>query len=153
MKWSPITESSNQLVNYAVNTLSRTVLWQSLKLVHHIPGTNPSGVVCNKVGAKSTSIKTNVNSHGGTRNDSHRGRYVKLARTYIRFVLDWNRRTVMRIHNAEFGLTLWTMLSYTEHGNSPWWLPLLILNHSGQSLRGEVFRKQWYFHSSDRIFF
>lgn len=59
---------SNQLANHAVNTNR-----------YHEPGGGDlsscvtpgrerirQGLVCNNVGTKSTSIKTNVNSHGGT---------------------------------------------------------------------------------------
>lgn len=80
------------------------------------------GSLCNDVacrlGAKSTSIKTNVNSHGRTRNDSHRGRYVKLhvpVPTYVSYYR--NRRTVMRIHNAEFRLTLGLRFEQETQGN------------------------------------
>lgn len=79
--------SGDQLANHAVNTNHEIRYhercWEVevepwARASHPRQGTNPSGVVCNKAGAKSTSIKTNVNSHGGTRNDWHRGRYVKL---------------------------------------------------------------------------
>lgn len=103
---------SNQLANHAVNTNR-----------YHEPGGGDlsscvtpgrerirQGLVCNNVGTKSTSIKTLIPmverlAAWPLRKAARSSTYWP-ACTYIRFVLDWNRRTVMRIHNAEFGLTL-----------------------------------------------
>ena len=132
---SPIPESepSNQVANHAART-DRSHRWRCryesslTRLVHHTrEGMNlPAGgfpSLCNNVGrrlgTKSTSIKTNVNSHGRARNDSRHGRYVKLyvpVPTYVSY--DWNRRTVMRIHNAEFGLTPGLRFGQGTRGNT-----------------------------------